>query len=38
MIIIHKSILDKDIVSAYAIGFGGVSEALAKMSFGNRIG
>ncbi len=35
---IHKSILDKDIVSAYAIGFGGVSEALAKMSFGNRIG
>lgn len=27
-----------DIISAYAVGFGGVCEALAKMSFGNRIG
>ncbi|MGM9817541.1 MAG: phosphoribosylformylglycinamidine synthase [Paludibacteraceae bacterium] len=26
------------IVSAYAIGFGGVAEAVAKMSFGNEIG
>ena len=26
------------VVSAYAIGFGGVAEALAKMSFGNEIG
>jgi phosphoribosylformylglycinamidine synthase len=26
------------IVSAYAIGFGGVAEALAKMSFGNEKG
>ncbi len=26
------------IVAAYAVGFGGVAEALAKMSFGNRIG
>ena len=26
------------VVSAYAIGFGGVAEALSKMSFGNRIG
>ncbi|HZK34694.1 MAG TPA: phosphoribosylformylglycinamidine synthase subunit PurQ, partial [Bacillota bacterium] len=30
--------LNKEIVSAYAIGFGGVAEAIAKMSFGNRIG
>lgn len=27
-----------NIVAAYAIGFGGVAEALAKMSFGNEIG
>ncbi|MBQ1225197.1 MAG: phosphoribosylformylglycinamidine synthase subunit PurQ, partial [Alistipes sp.] len=27
-----------NIVSAYAIGFGGVAEAVAKMSFGNEIG
>jgi len=26
------------IVAAYAVGFGGVAEALAKMAFGNRIG
>ena len=25
------------IVSAYAIGFGGVAEAIAKMSFGNQL-
>ena len=31
---IHKG----NIVSAYAIGFGGVAEAVAKMSFGNEIG
>ncbi len=27
-----------EIVSAYAVGFGGVAEAVAKMSFGNEIG
>ncbi|MFR9590986.1 MAG: phosphoribosylformylglycinamidine synthase [Rikenellaceae bacterium] len=27
-----------DIISAYAVGFGGVAEALAKMGFGNGIG
>lgn len=27
-----------DIVSAYAVGFGGLSEAVCKMAFGNRIG
>ena len=26
------------VVSAYAIGFGGVAEAVSKMSFGNRVG
>ncbi len=26
------------VVSAYAVGFGGVAEAVAKMSFGNKIG
>ncbi|HZK34506.1 MAG TPA: phosphoribosylformylglycinamidine synthase, partial [Bacillota bacterium] len=35
---VHDSILNKEIVSAYAIGFGGVAEAIAKMSFGNRVG
>ncbi len=33
----HK-IYSGAITSAYAIGFGGVAEALAKMSFGNEIG
>ena len=33
-----KAIQDGRIVSAYAIGFGGVGEALAKMSFGNELG
>ncbi len=35
---VTKNIHNKDIVSAYAIGFGGVGEALAKMAFGNNIG
>ncbi len=35
---VADKIADKTIVAAYAVGFGGVSEALAKMSFGNRIG
>ena len=33
-----KAILDGKIVSAYALGFGGVCEAIAKMSFGNELG
>ena len=33
-----KAIRAGRIVSAYAIGFGGVSEALAKMAFGNELG
>ncbi|MFI3328053.1 MAG: phosphoribosylformylglycinamidine synthase [Rikenellaceae bacterium] len=27
-----------EVVSAYAVGFGGVAEAVAKMSFGNKVG
>lgn len=33
-----KAIQAGKIVSAYAIGFGGICEALAKMSFGNELG
>ena len=33
-----KAIEEGTICSAYAIGFGGVAEALAKMSFGNALG
>ena len=35
---LNRHIENGDIVSAYAVGFGGVGEALAKMSFGNNIG
>ncbi len=35
---VSDKIADAEIVAAYAVGFGGVSEALSKMSFGNRIG
>lgn len=35
---INEQIKAKSIVSAYALGFGGLAEALAKMSFGNRVG
>lgn len=35
---VREAITDGRIVSAYAVGFGGISEALAKMSFGNSIG
>ncbi len=35
---LRKEIADGNIVAAYACGFGGVAEAIAKMSFGNRIG
>lgn len=35
---VHGQIKSGNIVSAYAIGFGGVAEALAKMSFGNFFG
>jgi phosphoribosylformylglycinamidine synthase len=35
---IYNGITNKKIVSAYAVGAGGIAEAVTKMSFGNRIG
>ena len=35
---VHAGIGSGDIVSAWAVGFGGVGEALVKMSLGNRFG
>lgn len=35
---IHKLMQQGKIVSAYAVGYGGTMEAVAKMSFGNRYG
>ena len=34
----HAAIKAGQVVSAYAIGFGGLAEALVKMSLGNRVG
>ncbi len=36
--IVSEGIASGNILSAYAVGFGGVAEAVAKMSFGNEIG
>lgn len=36
--ILHKSINDGKILSSYALGYGGIGEAIVKMGFGNRIG
>ena len=35
---VSEKIMQGDVKSAWAIGFGGVAEAVAKMSFGNMIG
>ena len=35
---VTKAIAEKKIISAYALGFGGLIEAASKMSFGNKIG
>ena len=35
---LHRLISEGTVTAAYAPGFGGMAEALAKMSFGNRIG
>ncbi len=35
---ITKAIKDKVIVSAYALGYGGICEAVSKMAFGNKLG
>lgn len=34
----HEAVGQGKVLSAFAVGFGGVAEALAKMSFGNNIG
>lgn len=36
--LLQRLIEEGTVVSGYALGFGGLTEALAKMSFGNRIG
>ncbi len=35
---VENLIASKKVISAYAIGFGGISEAITKMCFGNKIG
>ena len=35
---VQKAIEDKRIISAYAVGVGGIAEAVTKMAFGNKIG
>jgi len=35
---VNENIVNKNIVSGFACGFGGVFEALVKMSFGNKLG
>ena len=35
---VHSQIISGNIVSAWAVGFGGVAEGLAKMCFGNQFG
>ena len=35
---LQKAIRDKRVISAWAIGFGGIAEAVTKMAFGNAIG
>ncbi|MCL2574210.1 MAG: phosphoribosylformylglycinamidine synthase [Defluviitaleaceae bacterium] len=36
--LLQKLIADKKVISAYAVGFGGISAAISKMAFGNKIG
>ena len=35
---VNNNIKNHNIISAYAVGFGGIIEAVCKMSFGNKIG
>jgi len=35
---LHKLMKDKKIVSAFAVSFGGIAEAVSKMAFGNKLG
>ena len=36
--ILHRLIVDKKVVSAYAVGFGGIAAAVSKTAFGNKVG
>ncbi len=36
--LLYQAISDKKVLSAWAIGYGGIIEAVSKMAFGNRIG
>lgn len=36
--LVHTLIKNKKVLSSYAVGFGGIAEAICKMSFGNKIG
>ena len=36
--LLNKLILDKKVISAYVVGFGGISASISKMAFGNKIG
>jgi len=36
--LLQKLIAEKKVVSAYAVGFGGIGAAVSKMAFGNKIG
>ncbi|MBR0074064.1 MAG: phosphoribosylformylglycinamidine synthase, partial [Bacteroidales bacterium] len=36
--LLYQAISEKKVLSAYAIGYGGIVEAVSKMAFGNRIG
>lgn len=35
---VNELILNKKVLSSYSVGFGGICEAICKMSFGNKIG
>lgn len=35
---LHQAVLCGTVRSAYAVGFGGIAEAVSKMAFGNRLG
>lgn len=36
--VLHRAILDKKVRASYALGYGGIGSAIAKMAFGNRVG
>jgi len=36
--LLHRLILEKKVISAYVVGFGGIAAGISKMTFGNMIG